>query len=314
MQESSSSSVRIVPPEYIRNLFSEGRYEEKLSKGELTAKLKRDSHPSPPKAFLPTCTRSQVLVYLGPAKPDATIHASWRRRALRCLRPRLVIAESCGAGGASSASSFQRRTNARCAAACSDDSGMRTRPHRRPPCGARSMDWPRSFAASRVICQASYSIWMACRRFTAVSTSSRARFRLVRHSPTATSQRGFARPVRRAPWGRRLGGIPSRSSSRAIACLPPAAESAVSPRPAASGRRRVCLRLKAQARPLICDSWSRRPAAVGRKRRSASRTTMASGACPSTRPDPLRVPHARRRRLLSVYRRVGKGQTSLGQV
>lgn len=90
MQGPSSSSVRIVPPEYIRKLFSEGRYEEKLSNGELTAKLKRDSHPAPPKAFLPTCTRSQILVYLDGSqrmvavvhqylKPDGTLGASGRR-------------------------------------------------------------------------------------------------------------------------------------------------------------------------------------------------------------------------------------------
>ena len=96
MQESSSSSVRIVPPEYIRRLFSEGGYEEKLRTGELTAKLKRDSHPSPPRAFLPTCTRSQILVYLDRSsrmvavvhqylRPDGTLGASGRRdpKALR---------------------------------------------------------------------------------------------------------------------------------------------------------------------------------------------------------------------------------------
>lgn len=71
----------------MRKLFADGLYPDKLRNGELTAKLKREGHPSPPKAFLPACTRSQVVVYLDQSsrmvaivhqylKPDGTLGAS----------------------------------------------------------------------------------------------------------------------------------------------------------------------------------------------------------------------------------------------
>jgi len=47
----------------MRRLFNEGRYWERGQKGEFTTVVVRESHPSPPRAGQPLCTRSQMVSY-----------------------------------------------------------------------------------------------------------------------------------------------------------------------------------------------------------------------------------------------------------
>lgn len=47
----------------VRQLFSDGDFWGRAERGELTQALVAESHPSPPRASLPPCTRSQILAY-----------------------------------------------------------------------------------------------------------------------------------------------------------------------------------------------------------------------------------------------------------
>jgi hypothetical protein len=44
-------------------MFNEGNYWERAKRGELEQRMRKDSHPSPPKAPEPLCTRSQIIAY-----------------------------------------------------------------------------------------------------------------------------------------------------------------------------------------------------------------------------------------------------------
>jgi len=46
-----------------RRLFNERGFWERTETGELTTRLRRNSHPSPPLAHEPFCTRSQMVSY-----------------------------------------------------------------------------------------------------------------------------------------------------------------------------------------------------------------------------------------------------------
>lgn len=45
-------------------MFNEGKYWERAKKGELRERVRKDSHPSPPRAPEPSCTRSQIIAYI----------------------------------------------------------------------------------------------------------------------------------------------------------------------------------------------------------------------------------------------------------
>jgi hypothetical protein len=64
-----------VSPRELRERFNRGGYVQRVATGELSARLLKDRHPSPARAGLPTCTRSQSIAYLD-AKGDevALIH------------------------------------------------------------------------------------------------------------------------------------------------------------------------------------------------------------------------------------------------
>jgi len=47
----------------LRQLFNNGSFWQRLKSGSLTACIVRQNHPSPPLAFVPYCTRSQLLSY-----------------------------------------------------------------------------------------------------------------------------------------------------------------------------------------------------------------------------------------------------------
>jgi hypothetical protein len=58
----------MVVPKYVsaqelQQMFNDGKYQEKVASGELTAMVVKSRHPSPRPAFLPFCTQSQLLVY-----------------------------------------------------------------------------------------------------------------------------------------------------------------------------------------------------------------------------------------------------------
>ena len=73
----------------IRRLFNDGEFLARVQRGELTEALVTESHPSPPRASLPDCTRSQILAYFDPQgvkvalihqylRPDGSLGASGR--------------------------------------------------------------------------------------------------------------------------------------------------------------------------------------------------------------------------------------------
>lgn len=47
----------------IRRLFNDGDFWGRVQRGEFTEVLVAESHPSPPHASLPACTRSQIVAY-----------------------------------------------------------------------------------------------------------------------------------------------------------------------------------------------------------------------------------------------------------
>lgn len=79
--------MRIVTPNELRQRFAAAAVLERVQKGELRAKVRKERHPSPPAAPVPFCTRSQVLQYLDASgalvavthrylRPDGTLGAS----------------------------------------------------------------------------------------------------------------------------------------------------------------------------------------------------------------------------------------------
>ena len=70
----ATRTVELVRPKQFRKLFNGAGFTERLAKGELTAVLKRNGHPTSPKAPVPFCTRSQLVVYLEGEKAVAMIH------------------------------------------------------------------------------------------------------------------------------------------------------------------------------------------------------------------------------------------------
>ena len=76
-----------VPVWVIREKFNKGGYEQQVASGELTTMLLADTHPSPPRAPEPICTRSQEIGYFDNdrrkiaqvhqyLRPDGTLGAS----------------------------------------------------------------------------------------------------------------------------------------------------------------------------------------------------------------------------------------------
>jgi hypothetical protein len=85
-----------VSPRELRDRFNRGNYVERVAAGELTARVLKDGHPSPPRAGLPICTRSQSIAYFDAKgdevamihqylKPDGTLGASGRPDPKRLL-------------------------------------------------------------------------------------------------------------------------------------------------------------------------------------------------------------------------------------
>src|SRR2546426_702993 len=66
---------RDVSPRELRDLFNAPDGGNRLKRGELIADVVRDRHPSSPKANVPYCTRSQLIVYRDAAGREvATVH------------------------------------------------------------------------------------------------------------------------------------------------------------------------------------------------------------------------------------------------
>jgi len=78
-------------------MFNDGDFEARAATGELRPVVATDRHPSAPKAHVPYCTRSQIVLYLDPAgaevaavhrylKPDGTLGGSGRPDPKRLLK------------------------------------------------------------------------------------------------------------------------------------------------------------------------------------------------------------------------------------
>jgi hypothetical protein len=85
----SKPSFRRVTASELRHLFNAGKYWERAQAQEFRQIVKKDAHPSPPKAPVPVCTRSQLIVYTDSRghmiamvhqylQPDGTIGAGGR--------------------------------------------------------------------------------------------------------------------------------------------------------------------------------------------------------------------------------------------
>ena len=62
-------------PRELRERINEGKYVERVSSGELSTRILREGHPSPPRAGLPFCTRSQSIAYFdGKGDEVAMVH------------------------------------------------------------------------------------------------------------------------------------------------------------------------------------------------------------------------------------------------
>ena len=71
----SDTVVREVSATDLRDRFRNGRYLERVAKGELQTRLVREGHPAPKKSGQPHCTRSQVVAYQLPSgKRIAMVH------------------------------------------------------------------------------------------------------------------------------------------------------------------------------------------------------------------------------------------------
>jgi len=81
--------VRVTSAAEIRRVFNDGDFWARAQRGEFTQLLMAESHPSPPRASLPPCTRSQILAYFDLSgvkvalvhqylRPDGSLGASGR--------------------------------------------------------------------------------------------------------------------------------------------------------------------------------------------------------------------------------------------
>ena len=86
----------VVSAAELRQMFNEHQFWERANSGELTTKVIRESHPSPPRARLPECTRSQLIAYFNRdgvkvalahqyLQPDGTLGAGGRPDPKRLL-------------------------------------------------------------------------------------------------------------------------------------------------------------------------------------------------------------------------------------
>ena len=72
--------TRRIPASHLRRIFNERRLTEAVEAGELTIQMKRDRHPSPPRADEPICTRSQAIAYLdAEGRTVAVVHQFTRQ-------------------------------------------------------------------------------------------------------------------------------------------------------------------------------------------------------------------------------------------
>ena len=80
-QQQSVSQVKL------RKIYNQNDFQGKVQRGLLTARIVKEHHPSPPLAFVPYCTRSQLVSYHEPGgkkvaivhqylQPDGTLGAS----------------------------------------------------------------------------------------------------------------------------------------------------------------------------------------------------------------------------------------------
>jgi hypothetical protein len=60
---SSMAITHSVDENTIRAIFNQNDYWGRVKKGELTEKIQRQHHPSPPLSFVPFCTWSQMVSY-----------------------------------------------------------------------------------------------------------------------------------------------------------------------------------------------------------------------------------------------------------
>ena len=58
----------------LRQVFKNQDFLGRLQRGDLTAVLVEESHPSPPRANLPHCTRSQMVAYYEKRRKVALVH------------------------------------------------------------------------------------------------------------------------------------------------------------------------------------------------------------------------------------------------
>jgi len=77
-------------------MFNDHDFWARAERGELQQRLLKESHPSPPRATLPFCTRSQIIAYLDASgakvalvhqylRPDGSLGASGRPDPKRLL-------------------------------------------------------------------------------------------------------------------------------------------------------------------------------------------------------------------------------------
>lgn len=70
-----SSEPEWVTPQIIRQIFNDSQFYEKSLSGEISSKLKRNSHPDPTPKGEPYCTHSQIVYYYEHSgKPLAIVH------------------------------------------------------------------------------------------------------------------------------------------------------------------------------------------------------------------------------------------------
>src|SRR3990172_6671473 len=73
-------TLKVASAAEIRRLFNEGGFWERARTGELVQVLRRDGHPSPPRANEPYCTRSQIIAYVDRrGQRIAVVHQYLRR-------------------------------------------------------------------------------------------------------------------------------------------------------------------------------------------------------------------------------------------
>lgn len=55
-------------------MFNDNEFWGRVQRGELTTAVLAESHPSPPRANLPLCTRSQIVAYFERGEKVALVH------------------------------------------------------------------------------------------------------------------------------------------------------------------------------------------------------------------------------------------------